>query len=74
MVHSGDPVLPEIGLIEEIPILLVCDDDDDSICSQLPEDRYPRLVVKGAHRLDGKFSAIAEEILLRLSRVGNNDK
>lgn len=65
MIYSGDPVLPEIKAIKRVPVFLVCH-EDDAVCGQLPLEHYPRMIVEGQHRLNGKFSDIAREIIRRI--------
>ena len=62
---SGDPVLPEIEAMP-LPLLLVCTNEAGSLCSQLPDDRYPRIMMPGNHSFDGKFTDLAEKILKQL--------
>lgn len=56
-------VLPEIEKIHSIPVLCMYGDDEkDSICLQLPPDRYKVVSLPGGHHYDGNYDLIVKEI------------
>lgn len=62
MNSSGDPVIPEIKTLPPIPVLLVCTDEVGSVCTKLPPEKYPQIIVRGDHKFDGEFMTVAEKV------------
>ena len=60
--NQGIPTLPELKAIHRIPVLLVCDSAQDSICKTLDTPNYTSIILPGGHTFRGKLLEVAKAI------------
>lgn len=62
----GSPGLPVIPQIERLDARVLClygDEDDDTVCPELPRDRIMSIRIGKGHHLGGAYEEIAKQIL-----------